>query len=61
MKCVARQITDQWAFWPTFQKFMGNYCISSYLNTWTVYKPLISVDFEKVSVHSTVAKVAGKF
>ena len=49
-----------WAFWPTFEKFMGNYCISSYLNTLTVYKPLISVDLETVSVRSTVGKVAGK-
>ena len=37
MKSVARQITDQWAFWLTFQKFMRNYCITSYPNTLTVY------------------------
>ena len=36
MEKVIRQITDQWAFWPTFQKFMINLCITSYLNTLTV-------------------------
>ena len=34
---VTRQITDQSAFWPTFQKFMINYCITSYLKTLIVY------------------------
>ena len=28
--------SGQWAFWPTFQKFMRNYCMASYLNTLTV-------------------------
>ena len=28
--------SGQWAFWPTFQTFMRNYCITSYLNTLTV-------------------------
>ena len=32
-----KKITDQWASWPTFQKFMRNYCITGYLNTLTVY------------------------
>ena len=36
------------------QKFMRNYYMTSYLNTLTVYKPLISADFEKFSVPSTV-------
>ena len=35
-------------------KIMKNYCITSYLNTLTVYQLLINADFEKVSVHNAV-------
>ena len=41
-------------------KIYGKLLHKQLSNTLTVYKPLISVDFEKVSVHSTVGKVAGK-